>query len=273
MSSSNDKLPEPATALRSETMGGLAKGLAIIEMFSAGYTQLTIAEASRGADTSRAAARRCLLTLIELGYLEHDGKFYRPKPRLRRLGGRSAETGGLAELANPILARACDEINESLSLAVLDGRSSLFIARAAASRVVSTGVHVGDKLPGYCSATGRLLLGTLEDDEIRLYLKNADIVQRTKHTVTDPRLLFKRITDTRTTGVSFSDEELELGMRAMAVPVFNRNDEVVAAMSLSTYSRRVSLETMKKQYLPVLQKAAQALTRTLKTNNEHDRNT
>jgi IclR family transcriptional regulator, pca regulon regulatory protein len=268
MSIPEDKLldtPMLDTGLRrSEAMGGLAKGLAIIEMFGAGYAQLTVADAARGSDTTRASARRCLLTLTGLGYLEFDGKFYKPKARLRRLGGQAVNTGSLAEYARPILADACERLDEPIALTILDGRSSLCVARVAASRVVSTGVQVGARLPAYCSATGRLLLSTLEDEEIHLYLKNTEIVARTPRTITDPDALFEQIVAARDTGVAYSDEELELGMRAMAVPVYGRNNEILAAMSLSTSSARVSLKTMQKEYLPKLTAAANALHNVIK---------
>jgi IclR family transcriptional regulator, pca regulon regulatory protein len=259
-----DTNPVDTSLRRAETMGGLAKGLAIIEMFGAGYAQLTVADAARGSDNTRASARRCLLTLTELGYLDYDGKFYRPRARLRRLGGQAVNTGSLAEYARPILADTCERIDEPIALTILDGRDSLCVARVAASRVVSTGVQVGARLPAYCSATGRLLLATLEDEEIHRYLKTTELVARTPRTLTDPDALFAAIVASRTSGVAYSDEEMELGMRAMAVPVLGRNNETLAAMSLSTSSARVSLKTMQKTYLPILAKAADALHKILK---------
>ena len=248
---------------RSEKMGGLVKGLAIIEMFGTGYGQLTIADAARGSATTRASARRCLITLTELGYVQYDGKFYRPNARLRRLGGLSVDTGDLGDYARPILDAVCEQLCESVSLAILDGRESLFIARAVASRVVSTGVRVGGRLPAYCSATGRLLLSTLDDDEIQVYLKGTALERRTSHTLTDPEEIFKQVIKIRVTEVSLSDEELELGMRSMAVPVRGRNKQIVAAMSLSTSSARVPVITMITDYLPALQAAAESLTHIL----------
>jgi IclR family pca regulon transcriptional regulator len=253
-----DAVVESGAVSRSEKMGGLVKGLAIMEMFGAGYAQLTIADAARGSDTTRASARRCLLTLTELGYLEYDGKFYRPKARLRRLGGQAVD-GSLGDYARPVLEDVCERLRESVSLAILDGRESLFVARAVASRVVSTGVRVGGRLPAYCSATGRLLLSTLDDDEIRAYLRSTALEQRTMRTLTDPEEILKQVVKIRVTGVSLSDEELELGMRSMAVPVRSRNNQIVAAMSLSTSSARVAVLTMITDYLPVLQAAAGTL--------------
>jgi IclR family transcriptional regulator, pca regulon regulatory protein len=248
-------------------MGGLAKGLAIIEMFGHGHERMTVAEAARGSATTRAAARRCLLTLVQLGYLEHDGKFFTARPRLRRLGGRATGSSSMAELAQPILGDICDLLNEPISLAVLENGHSLFIARAEATRIVSTGVRLGGRLPAYCSATGRLLLGTLDDNEIWAYLGVTHLVPKTRRSLTDPADIFAAIIATRETGVCYSDEELELGMRSMAVAVRNGLGETIAAVSLSTSSARVSLETMQIDYLRHLLGGAHRLTEQLRLCN------
>src|ERR1700693_1789920 len=143
-----------AAARQAEGMGGLAKGLAIVEAFSA-HGVMSVADAARAARAraaTRASARRCLITLTELGYVEHSGREFRPLTRLRRLGGVASRRDQLALLAQPLLARARDDLAESASLAVLDDDTALFIARAEAEHIVSTGVRVGARLPVYCSA-------------------------------------------------------------------------------------------------------------------------
>jgi IclR family pca regulon transcriptional regulator len=127
-------------------MGGLAKGLAIIEAFAI-HGVLSVSDAARASGTTRAAARRCLITLTRLGYVDHSGREFRPLPRLRSLGGTITKRDQIARLAEPILARARDELAESVSLAVLDNDTALFIARAEAEHIVSTGVRVGAHLP------------------------------------------------------------------------------------------------------------------------------
>ena len=148
----------------SEGMGGLAKGLAIIEALA---TQgvLSVADAARSSNITRAAARRCLITLTELGYVEHSGREFRATPRLRRLGGASTPRDRIARLAEPLLQRARDELAELVSLAVLDDDRPLFIARAEAEHILSTGVRVGAHLPAYC-CDGPRLLSQFEDSEI-----------------------------------------------------------------------------------------------------------
>src|SRR3979490_1232663 len=138
---------EPSAEPRHEGMGGLAKGLAIIEAFAA-HDVMSIADAARAAGATRAAARRCLLTLNELGYVERYGREFRPLERLRRLGGTMTKRDRLARLAQPLLVRARDELKESVSLAVLESETTLFIARADAEHIISTGVRIGAHMPG-----------------------------------------------------------------------------------------------------------------------------
>src|SRR3984957_2176989 len=129
-----------------EGMGGLAKGLAIIEAFSPRRNRLTVSEAAEASHTSRASARRCLLTLTELGYLEFDGKYFRPQPRLLALSAAYSGTRSLPQIAQPFLQAARDELQESISLAVLDRDAALFVARPEAERLVTTGLSIGTRI-------------------------------------------------------------------------------------------------------------------------------
>lgn len=244
-------------------MAGLAKGLAIIELFGAGRPRLTIADAARDTGLTRAAARRCLLTLVGLGYLDTDGKFFRPLPRMLRLGLAYLGTSSLPQIAQPILDLARDETQESVSLAVLDGDDSVFVARAAAARIVTTGVSLGARLPAYCSATGRVLLGSLSDAALDAYLRRAALTPRTRRTVTDPAALRRVVATALAEGAAFTDEELELGLLSIAVPVRDGTGRIVAAMSLSASSARLSLAELRARYLPVLQRHAAMLSRAL----------
>ncbi|NMI01716.1 helix-turn-helix domain-containing protein [Pseudonocardia sp. K10HN5] len=244
-------------------MAGLAKGLAVIEAFGETSSQLTVADAARLTDVTRAAARRCLLTLTDLGYLTHDGKYFRPTPRMLRLGGAYLDTASLPVLAQPHLVAARDALTESVSLAVWEDGWSVFVARAEAERIVSTGVRVGARLPGHCSATGRALLAGLTDDEVAAFLARGGRERRTVKTLIAPEDLTAAVEAARADGYAESDEELELGMRAMAVPVKDARGRTVAAMSVSASSARVSVAEMRRDFLPVLIEHATALGRML----------
>jgi IclR family pca regulon transcriptional regulator len=241
-----------------EGMGGLAKGLAIIEAFAI-HGVLSVSDAARASGTTRAAARRCLITLRQLGYIDQSGREFRPLPRLRNLGGAMTKRDRMARLAHPLLSRARDDLAESVSLAVLDYDAALFIARAEAEHIVATGVRVGAHLPAYCSATGRVLLGQFSDSEIVQRLGRGPLRSRTARTITSIALLLTEIKLAQKRGYAISDEELELGMRALAVPVIGEDQEIVAAISVSAASARVRAADLRHHFLPVLQSCARKL--------------
>jgi IclR family pca regulon transcriptional regulator len=243
---------------RHEGMGGLAKGLAIIEAFGI-HDVMSVADAARASGATRAAARRCLLTLNELGYVERYGREFRPLERLRKLGGTTTMRDRLARLAQPLLARARDELKESVSLAVLENDTTLFIARAEAEHIVSTGVRIGAHLPAYCSATGRVLLSQFADKDILERIGRKPLPARTPRTLTKPTDIVAKICSVREKGYAISDEELELGIRALAVPVAGSNGEIVAAVSVSASSARVRAVELSKRFLPILQSCARML--------------
>lgn len=244
-------------------MAGLAKGLAVIEAFSARSSRLTVAEAARVTNVTRAAARRCLLTLTELGYLSHDGKHFRPTPRMLRLGGAYLEAAPLPALAQPHLVAARDQLAESVSLAVWQDGWSLFVARAETERLIATGVRVGARLPAHCSATGKVLLAGLPEEEFAAYLANGGWPRRTPRTLTTADQITTAVRAAAEDGFALSDEELELGMRAVAVPVRDTRARTVAAVSASTHTARVSVDQLRERFLPVLVEYAGRIGRSL----------
>jgi len=259
----------PRTASRersSEGMGGLAKGLAIIEALTT-HGVLSVSDAARASDITRAAARRCLITLTDLGYVEHSGRDFRPLARLRRLGGTATKRDQIARLAEPLLASARNELAESVSLAVLDKDNSLFIARAEAEHFVSTGVRVGAHLPAYCSATGRVLLSQFADDEIMQRIGREPLRSRTTHTITKMPLILAEIRAVRKRAYAISDEELELGMRSLAVPVIGEDHEIIAAISVSAASARVRAADLRNHFLPILQSCSKMLSQRISNTN------
>jgi IclR family transcriptional regulator, pca regulon regulatory protein len=252
-------MPEKITATRkAEGMGGLAKGLAIVEAFAT-HGELSIADAARASGATRAAARRCLITLAELGYVEQSGRAFRPLARLRELGGATSGRDQLARLAQPFLEQARDQLTESVSLAVLDHDRTFFIARAEAEHIVATGVKVGAHLPAYCSATGRMLLSQFSDQEILKRIGSKPLPQRTPHTLTRTADILAEIRLVRQKAYAISNEELAFGIRALAVPVVGANGEFVAAVSVSAASARVRASELRKRFLPVLLSSARML--------------
>jgi len=246
-----------------EGMAGLAKGLAILEAFAGNKGRLTVADAARASGASRASARRCLLTLTELGYVEYDGKFFRPQPRILSLSSAYSECRTLPQIAQPILAAARDVLAESVSLAILDNDAALFIARAEAERLISSGILIGSRAPAYCSATGRILLSHWAEQKIRDYLERTELVARTKHTLVKKAAILDAIRTAQKQGFAVIDEELELGLRSIAVPVFDSRRRLVGAMSASASSARVSVAQMMRNFLSTLQRYAEKLGKAL----------
>ncbi|MGE5145272.1 MAG: IclR family transcriptional regulator C-terminal domain-containing protein [Candidatus Eiseniibacteriota bacterium] len=254
---------ESAPARVPEGMAGLAKGLAILEALASHDGRLTIAEAAHATGATRASARRCLLTMTELGYLEFDGKFYRPQPRLHLLSSSYSMSRPLPLLAQPLLAQARTTLNESVSLAVLDDNYVLFIARADAERLVSMRVSLGTRIPAYATAVGRVLLGSWREEKLQAYLREIKPVANTRKSLIGKKQFLDAVRKARELGYAILDEELEIGLRAIAVPVTDSRGQIVASMSVSASSSRVTVQDMIKEFLPVLQEYAAKLGRGL----------
>lgn len=232
---------------RGESMAGLAKGLAVIECFDRAHPRLTVSDAARLTGLAPAAARRCMRTLEQLGYLGYDGKFYRPTPRFARLADAFTLTDPLPTLAAPLLDELRDELNETASLSVLDGDEVLFVARSEAQHLVATGLRVGARLPAAQTAVGRVLLAGPSEHLAGLPAEVADEVRAAGRQ-----------------GYALTDQEYELGLRAVAVPVVEESSgRCVAAMSVSVVSARATVERMIDEFLPALRTRATRLGRAL----------
>lgn len=244
-------------------MAGLAKGLAVLEAFGPETPRLTISDAARATGLSRAAARRCLMTLVEAGYLAFDEKFFTPTPRVVRLGAVYAEAVPLPQLAGPHLLALREALDESVSLAVMEGDESLFVARSEVSRVFSAGVRVGARLPLYASATGYVLLAGLDENALDAYLERVEMVACTPRTIVDPGRLRERIAQVREEGVAVSDEELEVGLFALAVPVRDSRGDMVASISVSAAAARLDVADFRDRCARVMRQHADQLGRQL----------
>lgn len=246
-----------------DIVAALHKGLDVIECFSASHPRLTLSEAARRAGVTRAAARRYLLTLAWLGYAEFDGKFFSLTPRVLRLGYAFLSTASIPRLAQPVLERLADETREATMLSVLDGADVLFIAHSAKRRLLSATASIGTRLPAWCTAMGRVLLAGLEDEALDRWLKGLRPRKLTPKTVTTQRELMEQVLQTRDQGYAINDEELEIGLRSIAVPVRNPRGEVVLALGISQQAARMTPATMKQRLLPALQSGSAALSAVL----------
>lgn len=247
-----------------DTMGGLAKGLAVIETFSTDHPRQSIAEVAVASGLDRATARRCLLTLAHLGYADYDGKYFTLTPRVLRLGTACLAAMPLPQLVQPWLDRLSDGLGESSSLSILDGDEIVYIARASQRKVMSISLMPGSRLPAFCTSMGRVLLAALPEAEVQLRLAIRPLLARTALTVTDPATLFARIDDVRKQGFAIIDQEVELGLRSIAVPIMDTRGKVVAALNLGLPALAADAESLAARYLPALHSVQSELRKVLR---------
>jgi IclR family transcriptional regulator, pca regulon regulatory protein len=237
----------------------LARGLRVIESFEGHFEGRTIVEIAHSTGLSRASVRRILLTLELLGYVEHSRQVYRLRTQVLRLGFSFLSSSSVVEAARPVLERITEKLHESSSMSMLDGGDIVYVARSAASRVLSAGLSVGSRLPAYCTSMGRVLLGALSDSELDTYLKGLKPKAYTPKTIVNIDKLRKAILQVRKQGYSIVNEELEAGLRSMAVPVATRSNRVIAAINVGTHISRVDQTKLLNVCLPTLQEGARTL--------------
>jgi len=237
----------------------LARGLRVIESFEGHSEGRSIVEISHATGLSRASIRRILLTLELLGYVERSRQVYRLRTQVLRLGFSFLSSSSVVEAARPVLERITEQLHESASMSMLDGGQIVYVARSAASRVLAAGLSVGSHLPAYCTSMGRVLLAALPDAELETYLRGLKPRANTPHTITAIPQLRKAILTVRKQGYAIVDQELEAGLRSIAVPVSTRSNRVVAAINVGTHVSRVDRATLLNRCLPVLEEGARAL--------------
>lgn len=237
----------------------LARGLLVIESFEGHHEGCSIVEISQSTGLSRASIRRILLTLELLGYVERSRQVYQLKTQVLRLGFSFLSSSSVVEAARPVLERITEQLHESSSMSMLDGGQIVYVARSAASRVLSAGLSVGSRLPAYCTSMGRVLLAALPDEELGTYLRDLKPHAYTPQTLVRIAAIKKAILLARKDGYAIVDEELEAGLRSIAVPVFTRSSRIVAAINVGTHTSRVDRATLMQRCLPALLEGAGAL--------------
>ena len=244
-----------------DTMGGFAKGLRVIEAFGEDRERLTIAEVARAAGLDRAVARRCLLTLVQAGYAEQDGRGFALTPRVLRLGYAWLASRPLPRLLQPWLERIAEATQDSCSAAVLEGTEIVYVARASQRRVLSIGLNVGSRLPAYCTSMGRVLLAALPEAAARAILEKSDRRKLTPATRTGIDEIMVELPRIRDRGHAMSDEELEIGLRSIAIPIQDGAGRVVAAMNVGGQAARLAPARMTGEILPLMRQAQDELRR------------
>jgi IclR family transcriptional regulator, pca regulon regulatory protein len=234
----------------------LERGLSVIRAFDHEHPELTLSEVAARTDVTRAVARRFLLTLAALGYVRSDGKFFSLTAKVLELGYAYLSSLSLPEVAEPHLEDLVSEVNESSSVSVLDGHDVVYVARVPVSRIMTVAISVGTRFPAYATSMGRVLLAGLPEPELSSYLSAVRLSPLTSRTVTSVSALQAELARVRSQGWALVNQELEEGLRAVAAPIHDRTGRVVAALNISAHASRTSLETMRRDLLPPLLKAA-----------------
>lgn len=264
-----DKKPYPSCRFRHldievsnrDYVNSLARGLEVIRAFTRTQPRMTLSEIARTTGMTRATVRRFLLTLVREQYAETDGKYFSLKPKVLELGFAALSSMTVLDVVQPVITRLAATLKESCFAAVLDDTEVVYIAGAAPpDRIISISVRVGSRAPAHCVSTGRVLLAALPEEKLLEYLEKATLTKMTPNTVSSKVKLRSLVEETRVKGWSIVDQELEIGLRSISVPVRDRSGNVVCALNMCCPSSRISPEDMHNKILLELQAASQAVT-------------
>jgi IclR family pca regulon transcriptional regulator len=233
-----------------------ARGLSVIRAFDAEHPRLSLAEVADAVNISRASARRLIATLVHLGYVHADGRTFSLSPKVMQLGYAYLSGQTLTEIVEHYVVDVAEKTGESCSVCVLDDTDVVYIGRASTKKIMSINLSIGTRLPAWATATGRVLLGALDDSARKERLERSELSAHTGTTVTRVDDLINAISDAQRDGYAFTSQELEAGLTAVAVPLKDKSGQVLAAMNIAGHVHRNSRERMLREHLPVLQLAA-----------------
>jgi IclR family transcriptional regulator, pca regulon regulatory protein len=243
---------------RTAFVQSLERGLAVIRAFDADHSRMRLTDVANSTGLTRAAARRFLLTLEELGYVRSEGGLFSLRPRILELGYSYLSGMSFSEIAQPHMERLVRELNESSSISVLDDTEIVYLVRVPTRRIMTITLTVGTRLPAYATSMGRVLLAQLPPDELEERLARIQLEKLTTHTVTSKKALRKAIDDARRQSFAMVDQELEEGLRSAAVPIVDVEGNH-AALNISVHASRASMRELRRHFLPALQDAAREI--------------
>lgn len=261
----HDPRNEPPFEDSRDYVQSLARGLAVLRTFDADHARLSLADIASRTQLSRAAARRLVMTLQHLGYVRSAGREYALGPSVLEIGFGYLGSLNIVELAQPLLEDLAHAVNQSSSMAVLDGQSIVYVLRVPGRRIMSVSLGVGARLPAFAASMGRVLLSGLADPELHAWLAHCRPVKLTAHTVTDPQRLRGLIEDVRAQGHAYVEQELELGLCSIAVPVRNAEGHVATAINVSMPFHADAAREAQATILPQLKLTAAAIEACLRT--------
>lgn len=241
-------------------INSLARGLEVISAFSRSKPRMTLSDMSRATGMTRATVRRLLLTLVREGYAQTDGKHFSLQPKVLKLGFAVISSMGIWEVAQPIMTSLSERLQESCFAAVLDGHEVTYVAKANSNRLVNIGINVGSRAPVHAVSTGRVLLAALSDKKLQQYLDEGEFAKLTPYTTVSKVKLKAEIDEVRALGWSIVDQELEIGLRSISVPLRATDGEVIAALNVCCPSARISPEEIRTRILGELLTASKEIT-------------
>lgn len=252
----------------SDFVVAVARGMSILECFTSPAAvkqqgRMTLTDAAKLTGLSRGTARRLLLTLKEINYVDFDGKFFWLTPKLVNLSRGFLMPRGLGDGSSAILHKLTEELDESASVGILDGAEIVYIDRAEIRRIYSSRIVNGTRLPAAYTSIGRVLLASLADEELNRWLSAHPLKQLTPNSITERDSFWQEISRIRSQGYAINDEELEIGIRSIAVPIMGANHRITTALNASTVTARHSVDDLKNTFLPALQRAAEKLSQTM----------
>jgi IclR family pca regulon transcriptional regulator len=237
----------------------LARGIKVLEMFGLTRKAITTSEAAEFVGISRAAARRLLLTLVSLGYLEQSKSVFSLTDKILSIGqGMLARSNDWLQ-ATALVIELSNRMNEPFSVSVLEGLKIRFVARDQKRRIHTAHLSVGDTLPAYCSAAGKVLLASLPIEDADSIIMEGPLERRTPHTITDRDKLLAELRQVRLQSWAVAEDEMEMGTIGIAVPIFDRSGKVTAALAVGSHKMRRSIDELKSNFLPVLLDASERL--------------
>ena len=245
----------PLGSLKRDLVAGLEKGLAVIEAFDQERPRLTISEVAERTGLTRAAARRYLLTLTHLGFVHQERKMFALAPRVLRLAQSYLHSARLPRVVQPALIELANSLKEASAASVLDDADIICIAATSAGRNVSATLQAGIRVPAYCTANGRVLVAAMPESQADAWLARQTLRPLTPHTITRPERLRAELQRTRERGYATVDQEMELGMRTVSVPLTNWRGDTVAAINLTVHASRMSIDDLVASGLPALRQA------------------
>jgi IclR family transcriptional regulator, pca regulon regulatory protein len=236
----------------SDFVQSLERGLGVIRAFDADHPELTLSDVARITGLTRAAARRFLHTLVDLGYMRTDGRLFALRPRILELGFAYLSSLGLPEVARPHLEKFVAEVHESCSVSVLDGADIVYVVRVPTKRIMTVVIDVGTRFPAHATSMGRVLLAAHDNAWLDEFIEANPLAPRTDRTITDPAELKTELARVRDQGWAVVDEELERGLRSIAAPIRDPGGKVMAAINVSTHVSRGPQDAVLAELLPPL---------------------